>query len=289
MKRQNILGYLFLLPILLFFSTFVLYPLVWSFRLSFFEWKVIGERFVGLQNYAQVLNDPFFWNAFKNTLLYVLVTVPCQTMFALVIALILNEKIRGRTTLRTVYYIPVVTSWAVVAAVWKMMLDPSKYGFINYALLGTGVIDKPVSWLGTPGLAMFSIMVFCIWKNIGWAMVIFLAALQTVPESLYDAAKVDAANRWKRFRHVTLPIISPTIAMVAALYTIGAFNIFPQVYVLTGGGPIGSTESLLTHQYRQAFTFFDFGYGTAMGYILFPIILIITILQVKYISKRIEY
>lgn len=289
MKKEDILGYSFLLPSLIFFTLFVFYPIAWSFRLSFFEWKVFNEQFVGFQNYVRVLNDPFFWNAFKNTLLYVIVTVPGQIIFALFFAVILNEKIKGRGIFRTIYYIPVVTSWAVVSTVWKMMLDPGKYGFINYILLSIGAINKPISWLGTPGLAMLPIMALCIWKGIGWSMVIFLAALQTVPTVLYDVAKIDGANRWNRFRHITLPLISPTIAMVTALLTIGAFNIFPQVYILTGGGPIGTTDSLLTHQYRQSFSSLDFGYGTAMGYLILPIILSINILQIKYLSKRVEY
>ena len=287
MKRVT--PYIFLFLPFLFFTFFALYPIVWSFRLSFFKWMAITEEFVGLGNYREVLGDPYFWKAFENTLVYAATTVVGQVALGLLVAGMLTKIGKGRGFFSTAFYIPVITGWAIVAVVWKMMLASDNYGFFNSILLQTNLIDAPISWLGEPLTARLSVIAFCIWKGVGWAMIIFLAALQTVPERFYEMAKIDGLGMWGRFRKVTFPLISPVIGMVSALLSIGAFNIFPQVYVLTGGGPLGSTESVLTLQYKEAFSFFHFGYASAMGYLLMPIILIISILQVKIISKRVQY
>jgi len=281
--------YLFLFLPFLFFAVFSLYPLIWSFRLSFFKWGVITEEFVGLSNYAEVLGDPYFWKVFGNTIVYAATTVIGQIALGLLVAGMLTKIGKGRGFFSTTFYIPVITSWAVVAVVWKMMLGSDSYSFFNSILLQTNLISSPISWLGAPLTAKLSIIALCIWKGVGWAMIIFLAALQTIPERFYEMAKVDGLGVLGRFRKVTFPLISPVVGMVSALLLIGAFNIFPQVYVLTGGGPLGSTESLLTLQYREAFSFLHFGYASAMGYLLMPIILFVSILQIKAISKRVQY
>ncbi|NVL91323.1 MAG: sugar ABC transporter permease [Desulfobacterales bacterium] len=281
--------YLFLFLPFLFFAVFCLYPIIWSFRLSFFKWGVITEEFVGLGNYAVVIKDPYFWKAFGNTLIYVATTVVGQVALGLLVAGLLTKIGKGRSFFSTAIYIPVVTSWAVIAVVWKMMLAPDSYGLFNSVLLQTNMINSPIPWLATPLTARFSIIAFCIWKGVGWAMLIFLAALHTIPKRFYEMAKIDGIGVLGRFRKITFPLISPVIGMVSALLLIGAFNIFPQVYVLTGGGPLGATESLLTLQYKEAFSFLHFGYASAMGYILVPIILFVSILQIKAISKRVEY
>ena len=288
MKKKATPFFFLSLPFL-FFTVFSLYPIIWSFRLSFFKWEIITEEFVGLDNYAAVIKDPYFWKAFENTLIYVATTVAGQVILGLLFAGLLSKITKGRNFFSTAIYIPVITSWAIVAVVWKMMLAPDNYAFFNSVLLQTNIINTPIPWLATPLTARLSIIAFCIWKGVGWAMVIFLAALQTIPKRFYEMAKIDGDGVLGRFRHVTFPLISPVIGMVSALLSIGAFNIFPQVYVLTKGGPLGSTESLLTLQYKEAFSFLHFGYACAMGYFLVPIILFISILQIKAISKRVEY
>lgn len=281
--------YLFLFLPFFFFTVFILYPLIWSFRMSFFEWKIFTEKFVGLDNYEAVINDPYVWNAFGNTLIYVVTTVVGQVVIGLLVASLLNKITKGRRFFTIGIYLPVITSAVIVSAVWRMMLAPDDYAFFNSILLQTNIIDAPIPWLVTIDTARFSIIAFTIWKGIGWGMIIFLAALQTIPERFYEMAKIDGVGTLGRFRHITLPLISPVIAMVTALLSIGAFNTFTQVYMITQGGPFGSTESLLTLQYKEAFTFLHFGYACALGYILLPIILLVTMLQIKVIRKQVEY
>jgi ABC-type sugar transport system permease subunit len=281
--------YLFLLPALVFFGVFVLFPMLWSFRLSFFNWRVVSEQFTGLQNYANVLADPIFYVALANTLLYVVTTVGGQVILGLFFAFLLNQRIRGRTIFRVMYYIPVITSWAVVAILWAMLLDPTKYGFLNYALMSFGITGSPIHWLTEPWLARISIIMFSIWKGLGWTTIMFLGALQSIPQKVYEVADLDNATTWRKFRSITLPLMSPVVAVVAAQLIIGAFNIFPQVYILTGGGPLHSTESLTTWQFSNAFTKLDFGYATAMGFLLLPFILIMTLIQMRLVRREFEY
>jgi ABC-type sugar transport system permease subunit len=260
------------------------------FFLSFFEWKIIGEsHFIGFQNYINLLKDPFFWNALKNTICYTIGVVPTQVILGLVVALILNEKIRGLVLFRLIYFTPVITSWAVVSIVWRWIYTGQYFGLLNYVLISLGIINHPISWLGDPFIAMASVMIVTIWKGIGWAMIIFLAALQAIPRNFYDAAMLDGANRWKRFRSITLPLLRPIIMSVIVLLTIGAVNAFVQIYILTGGGPMYSTETLNMYMYREAFGNLKFGFASAITVITFLLILAISILQIKFLGKKVEY
>ena len=280
---------LFLLPALSFYFVFELFPIFYSLYISFFEWHIIGDvRFVGLENYFKIFSDPVFIVALRNTFIYTIVTVPTQIFFGLAIALLLNQKIRGKVTFRALYYIPVITSWTVVSLIWKWIYDPV-YGFLNYVLLSLGAIREPVRWLQDPSVALCAVMLVTIWKGIGWNMVIFLASLQTIPQSLYDAALIDGANRWRRFRYITLPLLRPVIATVTVLLTIGALNAFVQIYILTAGGPLHSTEVINTYLYKNAFSYLNFGYASSMAMFLLALTLTISIVQRKVLSKKIEY
>lgn len=289
MKIQKLTPYLFLLPALTFFAIFVLFPMIWSLRLSFFEWKVVGESFVGFQNYANVLNDPIFYKSLLNTSLYVVGSVAGQVLLGLLFAQLLAQKIRGRTFFRTAYYIPVISSWAVVAVLWSLLLEPTRTGIVNYGLQTTGMISTPIPWLTTDWWARLSIILFCVWKGVGWATIIFLGAIQVIPQHLYEVADIDKTSTWRKFRHITLPIMTPIVGVVMAMLIIGAFNIFPQVYILTGGGPVHATESLLTWQYYRAFTELNFGYATAMGFLIVPLVLLITFINIRLVRRRFEY
>jgi len=272
-----------------FYFVFELFPIFYSLYISFFEWHIIGDvRFVGLENYFKMFSDPVFIVALRNTFIYTVVTVPTQIFFGLAIALLLNQKIRGKVTFRALYYIPVITSWTVVSLIWKWIYDPV-YGFLNYVLLSLGAIREPVRWLQDPSVALCAVMLVTIWKGIGWNMVIFLAGLQTIPQSLYDAALIDGANRWRRFRYITLPLLRPVIATVTVLLTIGALNAFVQIYILTAGGPLHSTEVINTYLYKNAFSYLNFGYASSMAMFLLALTLTISIVQRKVLSKKIEY
>jgi len=280
---------LFLLPALSFYFVFELFPIFYSLYISFFEWHIIGDvRFVGLENYLKMFSDPVFIIALRNTFIYTIVTVPIQIILGLAIALLLNQGIKGKVIFRALYYIPVITSWTVVSLIWKWIYDPV-YGFLNYVLLSLGVIKEPIRWLQDPSIALYAVMLVTIWKGIGWNMVIFLAGLQTIPQSLYDAALIDGANRWRRFRYITLPLLRPVIATVTVLLTIGALNAFVQIYILTAGGPLHSTEVINTYLYKNAFSYLNFGYASSMALFLLTITLTISIIQRRILSKRIEY
>ena len=266
-------------------------PAIWGFTISLQDYKLVGEaKFIGLQNYSRVIGDPLFWNAFKNTVVFSLVVVPGQIVLGLLFAYLLTEKIRGRGIFRTIYFIPVLTSWAIVSLVWMWIFAGTRSGLVNSVFLGTGIINAPVPWLGSASTAMLVLMLLYIWKGLGWSMLIFLAAMQAIPESLYESAKIDATNWWRRFRHITLPLIAPTIGVVTALVTGGAFiGSFTPIYIITRGGPLGSTETIATYMYKNSITFMDLGYGAAIAYFVLPICLLIAFIQIKSLSREVKF
>ena len=272
----------FVLPGLVLVLVFVVWPLVRGLQMSLYDWNLpvpSRSQFVGLHNFARAFTqDPTFWVATRNTFLYVIVTVPLQIAFGLLIAVLLNDKIRGRGVFRTMFYLPVVTSWLIVSFVFAFLFSDGD-GPVNYLLTRIGLIDTNVAWLHSTWTAQVPIMLLGIWKGIGWNMVIFLAALQSIPEELSEAAILDGANAWQRFRRVTLPLLRPTFQFVSIALIIGGFNVFISVYLITGGGPEHSTEVLLSYMYSQAFTNLDFGYGTAIGLILGATVMVFGFLQ----------
>ncbi len=283
--RQLATALPFLLPGVLLFLIFVLYPLAKGVKMSLYQWDLMSptdSQFLGLANYRHALTqDPTFWLAVRNTLIYVVVTVPSQMALGLGTALLLNARLRGKVFFRTLYYLPVVTSWLVVSYIFAYLFS-SGPGPVNYFLTEVlHVLPQPVDWLQNTWPAQVPINLLGIWKGIGWNMVIFLAALQSIPPELYEAAAVDGANPSQVFRRITLPLLRPAIAFVLVMLIIGGFNVFLSVFLLTAGGPLGTTEVWLSYMYTQAFKYLDFGYGTAIG-----ILMGITVAVISFAQRR---
>jgi multiple sugar transport system permease protein len=288
--RRALPAYLFILPGTLLFVVWTLYPLIDAFRMSFYEWNLIKpSRFVGLDNYHRALTDEVFWMAFRNTLFYVAVTVPGQMILGLAIALLLDGPMRARAVYRTVYYVPVVTSWVVVSLVFTFLFN-SQAGLINWLGHDTlHVFNRNIGWLREPLPAKIAIASLGIWKGVGWTMVIFLAGLQSIPQNLHEAAAVDGAGAWRRLRDVTLPLIRNTLLFVMVILTIGAFQVFISVYVMTGGKPLHRTDVILTYMYSNAFEFLDLGYGSAISYLLAAMVFVLSMVQIRLLRRRVEY
>ncbi|MBP8972489.1 MAG: sugar ABC transporter permease [Anaerolineae bacterium] len=285
--------YLFLLPGVVLYVLWMLYPLGYEFYISFFDWKVIPgqtSEFVGLQNYDRVLHDKYFWVALKNTARYTVVTVSGQMLLGLALAVLIDRVFFGQRLFRAIYYVPVVTSWVVVSFLFQFLFVSHPGGLVNYVLVEIlGVISKPVAWMSQPSTAWIIIYALGIWKGVGWAMVIFLAALQGIPVELYEAAAIDGAGEWRRFRFVTFPLIRQTTLFIMIALTIGGFQAFISVLLITGGGPLHRTEVVLSYMYDRAFGRLWFGYGAAISYILAAIIVSLSGLQMRLFSHRVEY
>ncbi|MFX0558908.1 carbohydrate ABC transporter permease [Tepidibacillus infernus] len=289
----NVFPFLFLG--LLGVAVFVVFPLIKGIYMSFFEYNVLLPKestFVGLDNYIRAIHDEKVFLALRNTLLYSIITVPGQWVFGIFIATLINAKfIKHKVFFRTVYYIPVITSWVVVSFLFKYLFADGKYGLINFLLYEKlHLLSHPISWLQNEWTAMIVIWTLGIWKGIGWVMVIYLAALQSIPRHFYEAAEIDGAKAGEVFRYITLPLLKPTTIFVIINLIIGSFNVFIQVLLITNGGPLGRTEVLLSYMYKQAFSFFDFGYASAISVLMGIMIFLITWGQQKTIGKeKIEF
>jgi len=278
------IGYLFISPSLILLLLFVMTPLVFSLYLSFTNWNSPSfqkAEFIGLKNYAFMIGDKRFWNALKNTVYYAVMYVPLNMAVSLLIALALNKSSRGITFLRSLFFMPVITSWVAVSVVWITILDPNA-GILNYFL---GVIGlPPVNWLGDPKTAMIAIVMIAIWKGAGFSMVIWLAGLKAIPVTLYEAALLDGADGWKSTFHITLPLLAPTTFFLTITGVIGSFQVFSPVYVITKGGPLDSTDVVVFRIFQRAFQEFKMGYASAQSWLLFAIIFGFTILQ--YVNNK---
>ena len=289
--QRKIIPFMFLLPGLALFIIFQLYPLVKGLQMSFFNWEIMPgkvSQFIGFDNYIRAFNDPIFKIAAKNTILYALVTVPGQMILAMLAALLLNSVPKGKGIFRTIFYIPVITSWVIVALLIRYLFQ-SPDGVVNYYLVDVfRVVKEPIFWLSDVHYAFVPILVLGIWKGIGWSMVIYLAALQTIPRELEEVATIDGATAWDRFWNLTFPLISPTVVFTLVMLLIGSFNVFLSVYLITGGGPAQQTEVMLSLAYHQAFDFLDFGYGAAISMIMAFILITLSYLQMRYLRRPIE-
>jgi multiple sugar transport system permease protein len=270
-------AYLYLLPILIGLTVFTAGPVIASFTLSFTRYG-IGESpvFVGLENYRDLFHSDLFWQVFGNTFYYVVLYVPASIAISLALALLIEKRVRGVTFFRTVYFLPVVTSIVASAIVWSWLYN-GDVGLLNYSLSLIGV-DGP-KWLQDPHWALPAIAIMSIWKNAGYSMMIFLAGLSNVPKDYHEAARLDGASAFHRFRHITLPLLSPVTFFVLVVTTIGAFQVFEQTFVMTNGGPGTSTLTLSYYIWQTAFKFFNLGGASALGYIFFLLVLIFTALQ----------
>jgi len=291
-KRRKLVGLFFVLPGLISYLSWTLYPIIKSFIMSLYEWNInpnIPNEFIGFGNYIELFQDPKFYVALKNTIFYTLITVPGQMIFGFLVALLLNRKMKGQTLFRLLYYLPVITSWVIVSILFQYLFA-ARGGLVNFLLKDLlHIIQKDIAWLSNPNTAMIPIYTLGIWKGIGWSMLIFLAGLQGIPKQLYEAASLDGANSWKTTTKITLPLMIPTIMFELVMLTIGGFNVFLSVYVMTGGGPMGSTEVLSSYMFKEAFDYFHFGYGSAISVIFFIIVFAIAQIQRKLLAKRSSY
>lgn len=279
-------GYIFVLPSFLHLLVFFLIPLGFSLWLSFHDWRGLTTRnipFVGLENYQFMFGDTRWWNAVWNTLVYTFVSVPLGMGLSLLVAIVMNQKIPGIYAFRAMFFLPVITSWVAVSVVWLWILD-GRLGLLNYALSLVG-IDGP-DWLSDPRTALLALILITVWKGLGFQMVIWLAGLQAVPKELYEAAIVDGANRGQQFRFITLPLLAPTTFFLLITGVIGSFQVFTPVFVLTKGGPLGSTDVAVYRIYERAFVNFDFGYASALAWVLFVFIFVATLIQLYYMRRN---
>ncbi len=287
-RVRGLPGYLFLLPGFALLVLVMVYPMVKAAIMSFQDWTVspkIPDTFVGFANYARAIHDPVFWRSMVNAAVYLVATVPAQMVLGLVCAVALNAAFRGRTAFRVMIYIPVITSWVVVSFLFRYLFQTDN-GLVNYLLTDvTGVVHQHIDWFDSRWAALAVVSLLGIWKGVGWSMLIFLAALQAVPRELYEAAQMDGAGAGRQFRYVTLPAIRRTTTFVAILLTIGAFNVFISVQLITGGGPANETQVPLTYMYNSAFSSLDFGYGSAMAFLL-TIVMFILSVNLYQIGKR---
>jgi len=287
-RRETLAAYLFLAPGYLLFAAVILYPIARAFEISLFNWSIVpgaSSEFLGLHNYNRALHDPVFWRSLENTAFYMGLTVPAQIVLGLFAAALLDARMPARPLFRTLYYLPVVTSWVVVSLLFRYLFLTDG-GLVNWILHdGLHVVGHNVDWLGGRWTAMTAIGVLGIWKGIGWSMVIFLAALQGVPRELYEAAAVDGAGPWRRFVSISLPSLRPVVAFVTVMLVIGGFNVFISVFLITNGGPLDETQVLLTYMYRQAFTFLDFGYGSAISFTLTLIVAVLSLVQLRLFRR----
>ncbi|MFD0960546.1 carbohydrate ABC transporter permease [Paenibacillus chungangensis] len=291
MKRR-MWAYIFILPQLIMFAVFTLYPIMMSYIYSLYDWSGIGpmNKFVGLQNLKEVAQDPLFWNAFKNSFLYMIGTVGIMLPTALVMAIILNNaKMKGRTFYRTLYFLPVVTTTAVVGAVMRNVFA-NHNGLVNGMLMKFGLIGDPIRWLENGDLAMWALIFVGSWKLFGMKMVYWLAGLQSIPNELYEAVKIDGANEWQAFRHVTIPLLMPIGAVILLLSVVNSLHVFDLVKVMTEGGPGFETEVVDLYIYRYAFSgtsagMPEVGYASAAG-IFFGMVIFVISITLGWIVKR---
>ena len=289
LDRRKRAGFLFVLPALLFFGFVYLLPLAQSVMYSFYKIAPGGAReFVGLGRYEKVLTDSSFWTAVGNTVQLLLLSVPTTVVCALAVALGLNRigGLRWRNLWASMYFLPFATSLVAAALIWQWIYEPV-YGFLNYALSFVGI--PPQKWLQSLSQVLPSIAVVSVWVRIGFDTMIFLAALQTIPQEYYEAARMDGAGAWQRLRYITLPMLNAQIVMVCILELIFNFKIFDQVYATTQGGPAGASETIIMLLYDTAFKYFRFGDASVMAVFVFVTLMVITLLQWRFLRKPVEY
>jgi len=280
--RREWSAYVFLAPGLIVFSVFTVFALIFAFYLTFHEWSIIQPEkpFVGLQNYSNMIQDEQFRRSVINTAYYTGGSVPLTMGIGLLIALLLNQPIRFRGLFRTIYFLPVVTPLVVTAILWKWLYN-GDYGLFNYYLLKTHLIHDPLLWLSDKNLAMPAVILMSVWAGVGFSMVIYLAGLQAIPEELYEAAQLDGAGAFAKFRYITLPLLSPTTLFLLVMGIIGSFQIFTQIFVMTSGGPVERTTTMVYYIYESAFKFYEMGYASTLAYGLFALLFLVTLLQLR--------
>jgi multiple sugar transport system permease protein len=292
MTKQGAAAWVLAGPALLVIAVFFVVPVAAGLALSLTDFDLYAladpstVRFVGLQNYARLLQSTLFWQALGNTFYFVVVGVPVSLALSLAAALLLQSRFaRWQPFFRTALFAPVVTTVVAVAVIWRYLFN-TKYGMANFALGHLGI--HPIDWLGDPHWAMPTIIAFAVWKNFGYNMIIFLAGLQAIPIDLYEAARIDGASPWRQFRHITLPMLAPTMLMVSILTVSGYFQLFAEPYVMTEGGPLQSTTSVLYLMYDEGFKWWNLGSASAVAFLLFIIMFAVTALMLNFSQRGSE-
>ena len=286
--RNTIVGYSFILPNFIGFAIFILIPVLFSFTLSFMQWDGFNPmEFVGFQNFRNIFRDRIFRQSFGLTFKYTISTVLLTLAASIGLALALNTKIKGRNAFRAAIFFPYVASIVAIGAVWKQLFEKN-FGPVNAFLRGIG-IDNPPGWFASTDWAIWGVVIVSVWKFMGYYMIIYLAALQDIPNQLYEAATIDGANGWQKFRNITIPMLTPASFFVFIMLTINSFKIFDLVYVLTEGGPGTSTTVLVKYIYDQSFMYWDYGLASAASMVLFAIVAIVTIVQFRAEKKFTDY
>ena len=288
-NEQARYGYLFIIPTFLYFCVFIAFPLAFSFYLSFHSWNPLSDQrtFVGLDNYAELLRSESFIGSVSNTLVFTVGVIALTVVFSLMLATALNQGLRGTGLFRGIFYSPIVTSFVATGLVWLWLFDPG-FGVVNY---GLGLLGLPrPGWASDPAWAMPTVILTFAWREIGYFTIVYLAGLQGIPESLKEAARIDGATTWQVFRRITFPLLMPTTLFVVVLGLIRATQIsFGLIYVMTGGGPVGTTNVIVLYLYQQAFQFFRMGYASAVAYVLFAFIFLATLIQFRILGRRTDF
>lgn len=283
--RRNIEGYLFISPWIIGFVVFTAGALLGSFSISLTKWNIVGTpEIVGLANYQKMVEDRFFWQSIKVTLYYLL-NVPLNVVLGLLLALLLNQKVKGLSVFRTIFFLPSVASGVAVSLLWMWIFNP-RFGIINVLLKKIGIIGP--LWLGSEAWAMPALIIMSIW-GVGGGMLIYLGALQGIPTAFYEAATLDGAGAWKKLLHITVPMITPVLLLNLVMGVIVSFQVFTQAYVMTDGGPNYATLFYVMYLYQQAFVWFNMGYASALSWVLFLIILVFTVIILKTSSSWVYY
>jgi multiple sugar transport system permease protein len=280
--RREWTAYLFLAPGLIVFSVFTVGALLFAFYLTFHEWSAIQpyKPYVGLDNYREMIHDKDFRTSIVNTVYYTGGSVPLTMLVGLTVALMLNQAIRFRGLFRTLYYLPVVTPMVAASILWKWLYN-GDYGLFNYYLLKSHLIDQPLLWLSSQNLAMPSVILMTVWMSSGFSMVVYLAGLQSIPDELYEAAKIDGAGALARLRFITIPMLRPTTLFLLVMGIIGSFQVFTQIFIMTSGGPVDKTTTMVFFIYEAAFKFYEFGYASTLAFGLFALLFVVTLIQLR--------
>jgi multiple sugar transport system permease protein len=284
-------------PAVIFFVVWVYFPVLYSMYVSLYDWRTnaLTQTYIALDNYVRLFReDPLFYTSLRNTFLFTLAAVPLGAALALGVALLINSLPRGQSFFRTIYFLPVVTSTVAVSIIWKWLYQ-DQFGLINQTLrvilvdvLGLGV-SPTIQWLTSKGMALPSLIIVSLWQGLGYNLVLFLAGLTAIPREFYDAAQVDGAGRWSLFRHITLPLLQPTLLFVVITGVINGLQVIVPMFVITQGGPANATRSVVLHLYEKAFFGYQLGYASAVGFILFLIILVFTFVQLRLMRQTWEY
>ncbi len=277
----KIIPYLFLLPALLMLGITVFFPALQAFALSFTQYDydiTQAPTWIGLENFQRLAKDPVFWKTLQNTFLYLIVVVPILVIFPLILAILVNQKLKGISLFRMAFYTPVVISMVVAGIAWKALYLSN--GLLNQFLKQLG-FSEGIPWLTSPQIAIFSVMAVTIWKGLGYYMVIYLAGLQSIPHELYEAAAIDGSDGWRKHWDITIPLMRPYLLLVGVISAIAATKVFEEIYIMTQGGPRNSSKTVVYYLYERAFQDLDINYACTMGLILFLVILVLSIINLK--------